>query len=225
MARPARGRDAPCGKGEEIGAAKRNLNCWICTAPFTAARNDAVACSPRCNTIKRHHRGKGILLESPDANDICDGCGGGCDISRWRSDEGTLCYSCADVLYEIRITRRGARRYPIGATRLHRGYVFEKVGNNQDDHHRADKSGWVPQHILVAERKFGFPITREFTVHHRNNSRSDNRPENLELRVGNHGYGGEIADTVLASPELRELIIEALERYGYEVRPRQAHCA
>lgn len=108
---------------------------------------------------------------------------------------------------------------PIGSTYGHKGYIHEKVGWDASAHHRADKTGWVPQHIVVAERKYGFPITEDYTVHHRNRDPSDNRPENLELRVGRHGVGGDVADTLLASEEMRREFIAALERYGYEVIP------
>lgn len=48
-------------------------------------------------------------------------------------------------------------------------------------HHRADQSGYVYEHILVAEAAFGGPITIDFHVHHKNEVKHDNRPENLEV--------------------------------------------
>lgn len=49
------------------------------------------------------------------------------------------------------------------------------------DHHRADNSGRVYEHILVAEATYGGPITSEYHVHHKNGVKNDNRPENLEV--------------------------------------------
>lgn len=102
---------------------------------------------------------------------------------------------------------------PEGATRVsvRDGYVREK----RTGHHRAVQ-GWVLQHILVAEEKYGFPITRDLTVDHINDQRSDNRPENLELRVGNHGYHGKLVPTLLARQKERGIAVgELLNHPGY----------
>lgn len=103
--------------------------------------------------------------------------------------------------------RRAPR--PEGYTLNHRGYVIIKASG----HHRADKYGWTYEHILVAEKKYGFLITREFTVHHRNGERSDNRPENLELRYGNHGKGADVLPALLRLPEMRAVARQILAEY------------
>jgi hypothetical protein len=55
------------------------------------------------------------------------------------------------------------------------------------DHHRADNSGRVYEHIMVAEAAYGISITAEYHVHHRNGVKDDNRIENLEvLLAGDH---------------------------------------
>ena len=46
-------------------------------------------------------------------------------------------------------------------------------------HHRANKSGYVFEHIVIAEEKIKRPILREEEVHHINEIKDDNRPENL----------------------------------------------
>jgi len=54
-------------------------------------------------------------------------------------------------------------------------------------HHRNRRSGYVYEHILVAEEKYGEPITKEYHVHHLNGIKDDNRPENLvRIRPENH---------------------------------------
>lgn len=103
---------------------------------------------------------------------------------------------------------------PDGHTKLSpQGYVLEM----RRGHPRASRHGYVFQHILVAEAKYGMPLGREYTVHHRNNSKADNRPANLELRLGQHGPGGDVIDVLLRDPELRLQAVAVLEQYGYRV--------
>lgn len=67
--------------------------------------------------------------------------------------------------------------------RLPTGYVLEY----SPDHPNAAPSGHVYQHRLVAECVLGRLLLRAEQVHHRNEVRDDNRPENLEvLTVAQH---------------------------------------
>lgn len=58
-----------------------------------------------------------------------------------------------------------------------KGYVLVY----KPDHHRADSKGFVFEHILVAEEKYGILITPKQAVHHINCVKTDNRPENIML--------------------------------------------
>lgn len=89
------------------------------------------------------------------------------------------------------------------------GYLLIKMTG----HHRADKFGWVYHHIVVAEAKYGIKVTRDFTVHHVNGDRTDNRPENLDLRWGNHGKGADVIPALLRLPEMRAIARLVLAQY------------
>lgn len=70
-----------------------------------------------------------------------------------------------------------------GRRKSSKGYVMIL----KKDHPRADKCGYVFEHILVAEQKIGRLISREESVHHINGIKNDNRPENLMImKNGEH---------------------------------------
>lgn len=58
------------------------------------------------------------------------------------------------------------------------------------DHPRANKWGFVYQHILVAEEKIGRPLNAKEVVHHLNGNPSDNNPDNLFVfdSQGDHAH-------------------------------------
>ena len=57
------------------------------------------------------------------------------------------------------------------------GYVHVYYPKHPD----STKAGWVLEHRLVAEEKYGRRVLKTEHVHHINGVKSDNRPENLEI--------------------------------------------
>lgn len=80
----------------------------------------------------------------------------------------------------------GTRRATKGRVIDSRGYVLIKAPS---DHPRATKAGYILEHRLVLERTLGRYLERHETVHHINDDKQNNQPENLQLRSGNHGRG------------------------------------
>lgn len=54
----------------------------------------------------------------------------------------------------------------------------------------ADGGRYVLEHRLVMARKLGRPLFEYETVHHKDTDTTNNREDNLQLRVGKHGKGG-----------------------------------
>ncbi len=65
-----------------------------------------------------------------------------------------------------------------GHTMTH-GYVLVY----RPDHPNATKKGYIREHRLVMSDKLGRPLTAMEDVHHDNENKADNHPENLELKT------------------------------------------
>lgn len=77
-----------------------------------------------------------------------------------------------------------------GRTKQQDGYVYVWLDPADPYASMAHSGGYVLEHRLVMARHLGRPLARYETVHHKDDSdRSDNRIENLQLRIGQHGKG------------------------------------
>lgn len=81
---------------------------------------------------------------------------------------------------------RGGHLHPDwkGGRRVVDGYVYLY----RPDHPRTTKQRYVSEHRLVMEAKIGRYLEPTEVVHHKNDQRDDNRPENLELFQDNASH-------------------------------------
>jgi hypothetical protein len=64
-----------------------------------------------------------------------------------------------------------------GKTKHSKGYIYVWCPT----HHRADKHGYVFEHILVAEKMLGRPLAPDEVVDHRDGDKGNNHPSNLSV--------------------------------------------
>lgn len=85
------------------------------------------------------------------------------------------------------------------------------------NHPFANYNGRVLEHRLVMEKKIGRFLFPFETVHHKDGIGSNNKPSNLELRVGPHGKHQCVKDLI-------PWAIELLRSKGYTVTKRKRKC-
>ena len=85
-----------------------------------------------------------------------------------------------------------------GRRQNNHGYIFVL---DKTSHHAS--RGYALEHLIVMDKILGRPVDiKTESVHHKNGIRSDNRPENLELRVKYHGKGQSVEDRIKYAVEI-----------------------
>lgn len=147
---------------------------------------------------------------------------GNCHRDRWVRRSGIryktfsgLCMHCCRIFNPPPSTKPG---YKLGYTRsiTSEGYVTLVIsGLSKEDQElckgmeqRNGSSPRVPEHRLVMARELGRPLLRTETVHHKHEPKTDNRPENLELRIGQHGKGFAEHDLISEIERLKTILDE-----------------
>lgn len=133
------------------------------------------SCAARLNNRKFPKR-----TRSARRTKICQQCG--CEyelrVRGWRAEKQKYCgRDCAADSLRIRIDSPEGWKQNGKFIDRSKGYVLAYA----PWHPKATNRGYVYEHRLVMEEKLGRFLRSDEHVHHRNGTRWDNRPENLEV--------------------------------------------
>lgn len=115
----------------------------------------------------------------------CDRCGKTQRRSYFAAKRAKKHYCCISCIRNVQMSQIPTFRQSSDGY-----FYFKKTG-----HPLANKGGDVYLHRLIYWQESGYDskvrdlLNNGATVHHRNGKSDDNRPDNLELRISDHGQG------------------------------------
>jgi hypothetical protein len=173
---------------------------------------DPIYCSIPCSS-------KGRRRDADERNKtVCKNCGiefyrtrrkGSGTIYREQELCGRQC--AAEWISKLFREKNGL---PTITQRIKRGYVVLRIPASDGKPHYE-----ILEHRYVMERHIGRALLPGETVHHKSGDKTDNRIENLQLFVSNHGPGQKVEHVIAWCIEMLTRYPEFLAANGYMLKP------
>lgn len=141
-------------------------------------------CNQRCYFDHRDLAGENSSQwKGDDLNKVCETC-----QKEYRTYKHDQRFCSRQCLYDS-MKGSNASWWKGGKRLTEQGYIQIWTPEHPSVAHRSSNWKYVLEHRLVMEQQLGRYLESHETVHHINGDRTDNRPENLQLRSSKHGKG------------------------------------
>lgn len=163
--------------------------CVFCGKEFIAGTNNVgLYCKRACYTASRQPRKACKVCDTLLSKSSLTYCSRACNDKGRKNGFEKPCESCGKAMY---VEQKQAKRF-CSRECSHEGKRIDGAGAKQKrkdgyiqvyypKHPDGTRNGFVLEHRLVAEQKYGRRILKTEHVHHLNGVKDDNRPENLEV--------------------------------------------